>query len=202
MIPLSRAFSVILAATLFQAFVFAQDEAAKPRIGEDPLVEKKEEKKEVSVDEVKIARTTVFDEAEIKKLYKDYKTKNDKLIEDLPAHINGEELDLVTLKPLSVDGVNVELQRDLVEFLDPKPRRRLQRIMDIDPDAAHEMMVTMRNDQEFMSGTYDPGRTAGDPGRPGFFDSKQLSAAFEKATAAVQKAMGKKKAASGSTDTK
>ena len=69
------------------------------------------------------------------------------------------------------------------------PRRRLQRIAEIDPDAAYEMMVTTRNDQEFMSGQYDRRTTAGDPGRPANFTGGQLATAFEKA---VELLRGKK----------
>lgn len=167
-----------------------QEDEKELRIGERPLVTKEEPKKEAaSIDSAKLRRTSVFDETEIRKLYKEAKTQNEKLNEGLPAHLNAEELDLVTLKTLDVGGTDIQLQRDLVERLDPKPRRRLQRIAEFDPEAAHDMMVTTRNDQEFMSGQYDRRTTAGDTGRPANFSGSQLQTAFEKA---VELLRGKK----------
>jgi len=167
-----------------------QEDEKELRIGERPLVTKEEPKREpASIDSAKLRRTSVFDETEIRKLYKEAKTQNEKLNEGLPAHLNAEELDLVTLKTLDVGGTDIQLQRDLVERLDPKPRRRLQRIAEFDPEAAYDMMVTTRNDQEFMSGQYDRRTTAGDTGRPANFSGSQLQTAFEKA---VELLRGKK----------
>ncbi|MCH2387698.1 MAG: hypothetical protein MK240_05785 [Opitutales bacterium] len=170
--------------------LLGQEEKKELRIGEQPLV-KEEARKNVpaSIDRAKLRRTSVFDETEIRNLYKEAKTQNDKLNEGLPAHLNGEELDLVTLKTLDVGGTDIQLQRDLVERLDPKPRRRLQRIAEFDPEAAYDMMVTTRNDQEFMSGQYDRRTTAGDTGRSANFSGDRLYTAFEKA---VELLRGKK----------
>jgi hypothetical protein len=172
----------------------ADEEAKSPRIGEDAAGETAEEKKtEVSVDAVKIRRTTVYDEEEIKRLYKDFKAHNEKMNEALPAHLNSEEMELVTLKPLNVEGLNLNEQRELMERIEPRPRRRLQRIADIDPDAAHEMLVTMRNDAAFMSGEYDRRISAGDPGRTADLTAAQMVGALDKAFEAIGKALVKKK---------
>lgn len=172
----------------------ADEEAKLPLIGEDAAAESVEEKKtEVSVDAVKIRRTTVYDEEEIKRLYKDYKAHNEKMNEALPAHLNSEEMELVTLKPLNVEGLNLNEQRELMERIEPRPRRRLQRIADIDPDAAHEMMVTMRNDAAFMSGEFDRRISAGDPGRTADLTATQMVGALDKAFEALGKALVKKK---------
>lgn len=175
------------------SFVFAAEEAEKPRIGEMEIEAKAEEKADVPIEKVKIKRTTVFDEAEIKKLYKNAKLHNDKMNEGLPAHLNGEEMDVITLKTLNVEGNDLREQRDLMERLDPRPRQRLARLREIDPDAAHEMMVTMRNDEAFMAGANDRRVSAGNPGRAGYFDSRQMGRALEKALGAFNKAIGKKK---------
>ena len=175
------------------SFVFAAEEAEKPRIGEIEIESKAEEKAEVPIEKVKIKRTTVFDEAEIKRLYKDSKLYNDKMNEGLPAHLNGEEMDVITLKTLNVEGNDLREQRDLMERLDPRPRQRLARLREIDPDAAHEMMVTMRNDEAFMSGANDRRVSAGNPGRAGYFDSRQVAGALDKALGALNKALGNKK---------
>ena len=183
-------FFISLALSIGGSSLIGQDDKSNLRIGEQPLVkEDGPDKKPASIDSAKLRRTSVFDETEIRKLYKEAKTQNDKLNEGLPAHLNGEELDLVTLKTLDVGGTDVQLQRDLVERLDPKPRRRLQRIAEFDPEAAYDMMVTTRNDQEFMSGQYDRRTTAGDTGRPANFSGNQLYSAFEKA---VELLRGKK----------
>lgn len=183
-------FFISLALSISGSTLLGQEDKKELRIGEQPLVSKEAPKKEpASIERAKLRRTSVFDETEIRKLYKEAKTQNDKLNEGLPAHLNAEELDLVTLKTLDVGGTDIQLQRDLVERLDPKPRRRLQRIAEFDPEAAYDMMVTTRNDQEFMSGQYDRRTTAGDPGRSANFSGSQLQTAFEKA---VELLRGKK----------
>ena len=182
------------------SFVFAAEEAEKPRIGEMEIEAKAEKKADVPIENVKIKRTTVFDEAEIKKLYKSAKLHNDKMNEGLPAHLNGEEMDVITLKTLNVEGNDLREQRDLMERLDPRPRQRLARLREIDPDAAHEMMVTMRNDEAFMAGANDRGVSAGNPGRAGYFDSRQMSRALDKALGALNKALGKKKREEGDSE--
>ncbi len=188
--------ALALAFAAIPTSVIADEEANSPKIGE-VVVESNEGSKKaaasVDVDKVKLRRTTIFDETEIKKLYKDSKSQNEKLNEGLPAHLNPEEMDLVTLKTLNVGGADLKLQRDLVEALDPQPRRRLQRIAEIDPDAAHEMMVTMRNDHEFMTGRYDRASSSGDPGRQADFTGATLGKAIENAISALQKATGSKK---------
>jgi len=175
-------FLVSLAFGIGNFTLLGQEDGKQLRIGEQPLVAKEEPKGEpVSIDSAKLRRTSVFDATEIRKLYKEAKTQNDKLNEGLPAHLNAEELDLVTLKTLDVGGADIQLQRDLVERLDPKPRRRLQRIAEFDPEAAYDMMVTTRNDQEFMSGQYDRRTTAGDAGRSANFSGSQMQTAIVKA---------------------
>jgi hypothetical protein len=182
------------------SFVFAAEEAEKPRIGEMEIEAKAEKKADVPIENVKIKRTTVFDEAEIKKLYKSAKLHNDKMNEGLPAHLNGEEMDVITLKTLNVEGNDLREQRDLMERLDPRPRQRLARLREIDPDAAHEMMVTMRNDEAFMAGANDRGVSAGNPGRAGYFDSRQMARALDKALGTLNKALGKKKREEGDSE--
>ncbi|MDE0768623.1 MAG: hypothetical protein OSB19_09545 [Opitutaceae bacterium] len=182
------------------SFVFAAEEAEKPRIGEMEIEAKAEKKADVPIENVKIKRTTVFDEAEIKKLYKSAKLHNDKMNEGLPAHLNGEEMDVITLKTLNVEGNDLREQRDLMERLDPRPRQRLARLREFDPDAAHEMMVTMRNDEAFMAGANDRGVSAGNPGRAGYFDSRQMARALDKALGALNKALGKKKREEGDSE--
>ena len=182
------------------SFVFAAEEAEKPRIGEMEIEAKAEKKADVPIENVKIKRTTVFDEAEIKKLYKNAKLHNDKMNEGLPAHLNGEEMDVITLKTLNVEGNDLREQRDLMERLDPRPRQRLARLREIDPDAAHEMMVTMRNDEAFMAGANDRRVSAGNPGRAGYFDSRQMARALDKALGALNKALGKKKSEEGDSE--
>lgn len=167
--------------------------ADEPRIGEIEIEAKEAKKPEVSIDDVKIRRTTVFDEAEIKKLYKKHKARNDEMNDALPAHLNGEDMELVTLKTLNVGANNMRTQRALVERLDPRPRQRLARIAAIDPDAAHEMMVTMRNDEAFMSGANDRRRIAGDPGRSVNFNASQLAGVLDKALSALSGSSSKKK---------
>lgn len=186
---------IILASSVAIAPLWGADEPEKPRIGEQPLVNEQtsaNEAKPVSVENAKISRTTVFDETEIKKLYKESKAQNEKMNEGLPAHLNAEEMELVTLKTLNVGGADLKLQRDLMETLDPKPRRRLQRIAELDPDAANEMLVTMRNDQEFMSGQYDRPIAAGDPGRTADFTGSQIAGAFDKLVNALQSSRAKR----------
>lgn len=181
---------------VFANSVFGADGDAPRKIGEiEPVKEAKEASEvdeEALIANAKISRTTVFDEVAIKKLYKDSKAQNEKMSEGLPAHLNSEEMELVTLKTLNVGGDDLKLQRDLMERLDPKPRRRLERIADIDPDAANEMMVTMRNDQEFMSGQYDRPVAAGDPGRPANFTGSQIAGAFDKLINALQGSKAKR----------
>ena len=185
---------IAIALTIGLLTAHADEDAKAPVIGEDAPSESAEKTEpEVSVDAVKIRRTTVYDEAEIKRLYKDYKAQNEKMSEGLPAHLNAEEMELVTLKPLNVEGLNLQKQRELMERIEPRPRRRLQRIADIDPDAAHEMMVTMRNDAAFMSGENDRRISAGDPGRTADMTASQMVGALDKAFDAIGKALVKKK---------
>ncbi len=98
-------FLVSLAFGIGNFTLLGQKDGKHLRIGEQPLVAKEEPKGEpVSIDSAKLRRTSVFDATEIRKLYKEAKTQNDKLNEGLPAHLNAEELDLVTLKTLDVGG--------------------------------------------------------------------------------------------------
>lgn len=191
----SLPFLITLGFSLVVSPVWGADEATKPRIGEIETVKTEgtgKNEEPVSVDKAKIRRTTVFDETEIKKLYKESKAQNEKMNEGLPAHLNSEEMELVTLRTLNVGGDDLRLQRDLIEVLDPQPRRRLARIADLDPDAANEMLVTMRNDQEFMSGQYDRPVSAGDPGRSANFNAGQIAGAFDKLITSLQNSKAKR----------
>ena len=185
-------FFTTLGSSLAVSPLVVADEAAKPRIGEIQEANAEKNAEPASIDKVKISRTTIFDETEIKKLYKESKAQNEKMNEGLPAHLNSEEMELVTLKTLNVGGDDIKLQRELMEVLDPKPRRRLERIADLDPDAAHEMMVTMRNDQEFMSGQYDRPVSAGDPGRSANFNAGQIAGAFDKLISSLKSSRAKR----------
>jgi hypothetical protein len=194
MTPRSILLSYSLVLLSCSGFLYVAGGADAPKIGEIEIDAKSEEKAEISVDDVKISRTTVFDETEIKRLFKESKVRNDKMNEGLPAHLNGEEMDLVTLKTLNVEGNDLRSQKELAERLDPRPRQRLlARIAAFDPDAAHEMMVTMRNDEAFMSGSNDRRRIAGNPGSTANFNAGQLAGALDKALTALNNALGKKK---------
>ncbi len=189
-------FAILFSSLSLGWFAVSADETSDaPLIGEQPVGEGIAESndEEVSVDAVTIRRTTVYNEEEIKRLYKDYKAHNEKMSEGLPAHLNSDEIDLVTLKPFSVEGQDLRKQRELMERLDPRPRRRLQRIADIDPDAAHEMMVTSRNDLAFMSGANDRRISAGNPGSSANFTATQMVGALDKAFEALGRTMAKKK---------
>ena len=136
-------------------------------------------------------RSLAYDTATIQKLYKDAKAKSERRAQQMPEHINTDDLDFVELKPFRVEASDIDFQKRLVDKLSPRPRKRLDRIAAFDPEEANIMMAQVRGDKEFLNGTYDRGG-ARESGGVVTFDQNQLMKGLDKALEAVRNAMGAK----------
>jgi len=104
----------------------------------------------------------IYDEKEIRVLYKEAKVQNEKLADGLPGHLNVDDMELFEFKPLLVEGRLIELPTDLNRKLDPDDLGALWRRLDkIDPAEANLVRWDARTNAEFMLGTYDMGGALG-----------------------------------------
>jgi len=161
---------------------------AAEETGESPAVAVPEKEKPEAATKF---RSRSYDASSIEALYKEAKAKNEERAKLMPEHLNTDGLDYVELKTFRVDGSNIEFQRKLVDALEPRPRRRLSRIANFDPEEANLMIADVRGDQAFLDGTYDAGRPSGS-GRAATFDQRQLQKGLNDAIEVVRKAMGSK----------
>ncbi len=136
-----------------------------------------------------VTGTKIYDAQTIRDLYRELKAQNEKLAEDLPPHLNAENMDLVELKPFQVEGSYTGNYNALVERLEPKERPRLTRLAEFDPKSAYDLQVTSRNQDEFFGGQYDRGRTAG-AGSTADFSGAQLSDALGATMKKIRKIFG------------
>ena len=133
--------------------------------------------------------TKAFDAASVNELFAEYQAENERRAKELAPHMNLDHLDVIELGPMNVQAYEVRNLDDLIDRLDPQPRRRLQRLAELDPQAAADIRVTTRSEERFFSGEndYTSDMNAGSTANIDFREvGKSVSAALKKAKAAMR----------------
>lgn len=110
--------------------------------------------------------TKAFDAKEVAEIYAKTKRENERRARAEAPHLNMDHLEMVELAPFEVQANSLRNYDALLDKIDPQPRRRLQRLAELDPEAAFDLQVSMRSEERFFAGeadnTFDSniGRTA------------------------------------------
>lgn len=132
--------------------------------------------------------TKAFDADTVGELFQEYQAENKRRAEEMAPHMNSENLEVIELAPVNVDPYEIRNMDLLLQKLDPQPRRRLQRLAELDPKAAADLQVSMRSEERFFAGELDPGDA--DAGRTANVDFRKvgesMATAIEKAKAALR----------------
>lgn len=136
--------------------------------------------------------TKLYDAESVEEMFREYKAANEKRAEQMAPHMNSEALDVIELAPVQVDPYHIRNFDMLLEKIDPQPRRRLERLAELDPKAAADLHVSMQSEQRFFAGesdlTYDD-----NAGRVAPVDFRKIGASVASALdRAKQAARGKK----------
>lgn len=176
----------LLVVPFFASIVFAQD-------AEDvsPLVEPEtdSEAEEAPVEDSVEVGTKAFDAETVNELFSEYQAENQRRAEELAPHMNSDELEVIELGPINAQAYEVRNLDLLIERLDPQPRRRLERLAELDPVAAANIRVTARAEERFFGGEndFDSDMNAGSTANIDFRKVGQsLSTALAKAKESVR----------------
>lgn len=179
-----------------KSFVFLPIFAAGSLFAQDaefvsPLVEQpaKAEEPEAPVAETATVGTKAFDAETVNELFAEYQAENEKAATDLAPHMNFDNLEVIELGAVRAQAYEVKNLDLLIEQLDPQPRRRLQRLAELDPVAAANIRVTARSEERFFGGENDYGTdmNAGSTANIDFREvGKSLGNAINKAKAAMR----------------
>lgn len=150
-LPFVLIFCVAFAARAQDATTPASSDAAAPATKDVP--------------DLKVG-TKAFDAKEVAEIYAKTKRENERRARAEAPHLNMDHLEMVELAPFEVQANGLRDYDALLEKIDPQPRRRLQRLAELDPAAAFDLQVNMRAEERFFAGesdnTFDSniGRTA------------------------------------------
>ncbi len=138
--------------------------------------------------------TKAFDAASVEELFETYKAENERRARQREvAILIGDDTNVIDMGTIQADPYHIRNFDQLVESIDPKPRRRLQRLAELDPVAAANIQVTRRAEERFFAGEQDPGV---DPnvGRTANVDFREVGSSIANALERAKKAMAGKKA--------
>ncbi|MEM9160866.1 MAG: hypothetical protein AAGB46_17585 [Verrucomicrobiota bacterium] len=194
-------FYALLGSTLTALVLADEKQPEQPEAKEEKTspadVKKEEANIEAKSKEIR-TRTTLYDTQSIQELYSKLEKKKAEAARNAPDHLNTEDMDLVELAPLRVEGYKIRNERELMQKMDPRPMQALERLAILDPELANELLVARRNDEAFMAGEND--RTGDrDAGRAATLNAKQMLEAFEKTQEATRKVLGGKRKAEPET---
>ncbi len=182
-----------------KSFIFTSLFAASSLIAQDaeevsPLVEP-ESKPEVEVpsDEPASVGTKAFDADTVNELFETYKAENQRIAEDIAPHMNFDNLEVIDLGTINSQAYEVGNLDELIDRLDPQPRRRLARLAELDPVAAANIQVTARAEERFFAGENDFG-TDMNAGSTANIDFRKVGASLNEAVKKAKAAMREKKA--------
>lgn len=160
-----------------------------------PLVEKEapaETKPAPEPAESAESGTKAFDAETVNELFEEYKAENERRAEELAPHMNADSLEVFELGAINAQAYEVRNLDLLIEKLDPKPRRRLQRLAELDPVAAANIQVTARSEERFFGGENDYDDMGG--GSTANIDFRKAGKALSEALAKVKQATRERKA--------
>ena len=136
--------------------------------------------------------TKLYDAESVEELFQEYQAENERRTEQMAPHLNSDGLEIIELAPVQVDPYHVRNFDLLLEKIDPQPRRRLERLAELDPVAAAELQVSMRAEERFFAGeneaTYDQ-----NAGRPASVDFRKIGQSVSSALARARNAVREKK---------
>jgi len=159
-----------------------------------PLIEQEELAEEspatAAENEVTVG-TKAFDAETVNELFKELKEENERFAAETAPHLNSDSDDIIQLKAVEVRSSDLDSFRLLSERLDPQPRRRLERLAELDPVAAADLRVSMRAEERFFAGENDPAYD-GNAGRTANLDFRKVGSSMMEAVAAARSAMRKK----------
>lgn len=168
------------------SFVFADKvENVSPLVAGDPEPAEVEE----SLPSAPVVGTKAFDADTVNELFAEYEAENKRRAEEMAPHMNSDHLELIELGPINVQAYEVRNLDMLIERLDPQPRRRLERLAELDPAAAADLRVTTRSEERFFAGEndYATDANAGSTANVDFREvGKSVSNALKKAKAALR----------------
>ncbi|MDQ8202866.1 hypothetical protein [Pelagicoccus sp. SDUM812003] len=164
------------------AFAFAQEDAAE--VQEAPAEAEAVEESDPSVG------TKAYDATTVREMFDKLKQENQRLAEEEAPHLNSDHLEVIELAPINVDPYEVRNLDLLIDRLDPQPRRRLERLAAIDPEAANELRVSIRSEERFFAGENDAIDNAG--GRTANVDFRKVGSTLADAVKKAKESMRKK----------
>lgn len=178
--------SIVFLPFLAAGCLFAQDADLVSPLVEQPA---KAEELETPAGESAVVGTKAFDADTVNELFAEYQAENEKAATELAPHMNFDNLEVIELGAVRAQAYEVNNLDLLVERLDPQPRRRLQRLAELDPVAAADLRVTSRSEERFFAGENDYGAdmNAGSTANIDFREvGKSLGNAISKAKAAMR----------------
>ncbi|MBK1880714.1 hypothetical protein [Pelagicoccus mobilis] len=184
--PKTQQFKALFLAPFFLTAALVADEVEDV----SPLVEVESEEVEETApapSETDVG-TKSFDAESVNELFKEYEAENKRRAEEF-SHMNSDHLEVIELGPINAQAYEVRNLDLLIDKLDPQPRRRLQRLAELDPVAAANIQVTARSEERFFGGENDYGTdmNAGSTANVDFRKAgKAITSAFEKAKAAMR----------------
>lgn len=137
--------------------------------------------------------TKSFDADTVKELFDEYKEENERRAKELAPHMNSDSLEVFELGPINAQAYEVRNLDLLIERLDPKPRKRLQRLAELDPVAAANLQVSARSEERFFGGENDYGSDM-NAGSTANLDLRKAGKALNQALEKVKKATRERKA--------
>lgn len=157
-----------------------------------PLADPEPDAKPVEAESVQPVSvgTKAFDADTVNELFSEYKAENERRAEQEAPHLNFENLEVIELAPVNAQAYEVRNLDDLIDRIDPQPRRRLERLAELDPQAAADIRVTARSEERFFAGENDPvsDMNAGSTANVDFRKvGESVSAVLEKAKGAMRK---------------
>lgn len=99
--------------------------------------------------------TKSFDADTVNELFEEYQEENKRRAEQMAPHLNSDSMEVIELSARHVPAYEVQNLDLLLEKLDPQPRRRLQRLAELDPAAAADLQVSIRSEERFFAGESD-----------------------------------------------
>lgn len=133
--------------------------------------------------------TKSFDAATVNELFEELKDENERRAEQMAPHLNADSMEVIELSAREVPAYEVNNLDLLLEKLDPQPRRRLERLAELDPAAAADLQVSIRSEERFFAGEgdYINDANAGSTANVDFRKvGESVSSAIKKARAALR----------------
>lgn len=146
--------------------------------------------------------TKSFDATTVQEMFDELGEQNAKAAAEIAPQFKAdaiEDMDVITLAPVTTDPYHIRNFDQLLEKLDPQPRKRLQRLAELDPAAAADLQVSIRSEERFFGGENDAGFDS-DAGRTANVDFRRVGSTISDAVKKAKDSMRKKQATDDQAD--